>query len=761
MKIGVMTWFHYLNYGTALQLTALCHTLKNMGHSVQVINYKPNITVSRLENRSIFKEYFDKIPNKIKNRGLKHYTSEGKENLFYDFYNQLSFTDEVITLSDFQELNDKFDFFVCGSDQIWSPVNFNPRYFLDFVTDKNKMIAYAPSLGVSSFNDEDVKEQICNLVNRFKFVSVREQQGLEMLQPFVNVKVNRVLDPTFLLSDDEWNTYTSKETIKEKYLLTYFLGKNDTTWKYVNEIANKYKLKIKVIPVFESDLSRDGCIKQHIGPSQFLNLIKNASYVCTDSFHGVTFSINFKRQFSVFERFNKKAKSSQNSRIYNILKIGHLEDRLIKDKSQLNYIDKIDYEKVYNALNKEKVKSLSYLKNSLNSKLVCNSKFSKVIGNEIDLCCGCGACDNVCPVKAIKIERNKDGFFNAKVDKDICIECGQCYKVCSFKGKNNSMYIKDCNLYSYKSKDKCVLMKSSSGGFAFDTAKYFNENGYAIVGCHFNIEKECAEHILIEPNSVEKLYLLQGSKYMQSDFTNVIEQILNCQSPIVVFGTPCEIAGLKKLLEHKRIIKEIIYIDIIFHGVPSYNLWKKYEAYLCENYGIKPGTIHVNFRDKDKGWRTKYIKIRSDNKFISQYQDNNYYFKMFEACNAFSKACYECRWRDKSEADIRIGDYWGDKFSEDKTGVNMVITMTSKGNEIIRKLSYLENAVIQEQDINDYFISQQTINIAKPVYYDRLMKNLNSKSVAIEEIDKEFVEPIIKRRKISSKIQKMKSVIKK
>ncbi|WP_415336205.1 polysaccharide pyruvyl transferase family protein, partial [Clostridium perfringens] len=144
MKIGVMTWFHYLNYGTALQLTALCHTLKNMGHSVKVINYKPNITVSRLENGSILKEYFDKIPNKIKNRGLKHYTSEGKENLFYDFYNQLSFTDEVITLSDFQELNDKFDFFVCGSDQIWSPLNFNPRYFLDFVTDKNKMIAYAP-----------------------------------------------------------------------------------------------------------------------------------------------------------------------------------------------------------------------------------------------------------------------------------------------------------------------------------------------------------------------------------------------------------------------------------------------------------------------------------------------------------------------------------------------------------------------------------------------------------------------------------------
>lgn len=761
MKIGIMTWFHYHNYGTALQLTALCHTLKKMGHSVKVINYKPNITVNKLGGSNIAIEYLNKIPNKIKNRGLRHYTNQEREQLFDDFYNFLSFTNEVVTLSDFQELNNEFDFFVCGSDQIWSPLNFNPRYFLDFVRDEEKMIAYAPSLGVSSFDDEDIKKQIINLVNRFKFVSVREQQGVEMLQPFVNLKVNRALDPTFLLNVDDWSMYVSKDSEEGRYLLTYFLGKNDKTWKCVDKIAKKYGLEVKVIPVFESDLSRKGCIKKPIGPSQFLNLIKNAAYICTDSFHGVAFSINFKRQFSVFERFNKKSKTSQNSRIYNILKIGGLENRLISGENQLNCINEIDYETVEFELMKERLASLSYLENSLNSKLSCDSKFNKVIGNEMDLCCGCGACDKVCPVNAIKIKRNKDGFFNAKVDKDICIECGQCYNVCSFKGINNSMYIKDRNLYSYKSKDQCVLMSSSSGGIGFDTAKYFNENGYAIVGCHFNIEKECAEHILIEPNSGEKLCLLQGSKYMQSDFTNVIEQILNCQSPIVVFGTPCEIAGLKKLLEHKRIIKEIIYIDIICHGVPSYNLWKKYEDYLCENYGMKPGTIHVNFRDKDKGWRTKYIKIRSDNKFISQYQDNNYYFKMFEACNAFSKACYECRWRDKSEADIRIGDYWGDKFSEDKTGVNMVITMTSKGNEIIRKLSYLENAVIQEQDINDYFISQQTINIAKPVYYDRLMKNLNSKSVAIEEIDKEFVEPIIKRRKISSKIQKMKSVIKK
>lgn len=761
MKIGVMTWFHYYNYGTALQLTALCHTLKSMGHSVKVINYKPNISVNKLENSNILIEYLNKIPNKIKNRGLKYYTTKEREQLFNEFYNVLSFTDEVVTLSDFQELNDEFDFFVCGSDQIWSPLNFNPRYFLDFVTDKNKMIAYAPSLGVSSFNDEDVKEQIINLVNRFKFVSVREQQGLEMLQPFVNIKVKRVLDPTFLLSADDWNMYASKEVEEEKYLLTYFLGKNDTTWKYVNKIANKYGLKVKVIPVFESDFSREGCIKKPIGPSQFLNLIKNASYICTDSFHGVTFSINFKRQFSVFERFNKKSKTSQNSRIYNILKVGHLENRLIKDERQLNDIDEIDYEAVEIVLNKERVSSLSYLENALNSKLSCNSKFSKVIGNEMDLCCGCGACANVCPVNAIKIERNKDGFFNAKVDKDTCIKCGQCYNVCSFKGKNNSMRIKDCDLYSYKSKDQYVLMKSSSGGIAFDIAKYFNEHGYAVVGCKFNVRKECAEHILVEANSIEKLSLLQGSKYMQSDFASGVEEILNCENPIVVFGTPCEIAGLKKLLEYKRVTKEIVYIDIICHGVPSYNLWKKYENYLYEKHAMKPGTIHVNFRAKDKGWRTKYIAIKSDNKFISQYQDNNYYFKMFETCNAFSKACYECRWRDKSESDIRIGDYWGAKFTEDKTGVSMAITVTSKGSEIISKLNDLGNAVIEEQDVNDYFLAQQTINIAKPVYYDRLMKSLNSESITIEEIDKEFVDPIIKRRKVSAKIQKMKSVIKK
>lgn len=756
-KVGIMTWFQYHNYGTALQITALSEILKQIGCSPTVIKYytKPSIFEPASEP---FVEYIiRKCIRRIKSIGKSHYSTMEREKKFDEFLsNHLLFTDKCDTLSELEALNDKFDYFVCGSDQIWAPSCFDPHYFLDFISDNRKKIAYAPSVGLPKIKDRNTKAEMARLARQIAHLSTREKSGSALIADITGREVKTVLDPTLLLYEDDWDKLIDSDCKlpKTPYLIVYMLGQNESAWKKVYDIADKLHLNVNIIPVFKKDYNRKGCITYPIGPSEFLSLLKNASYVCTDSFHGMAFSVNFNKQFTVFERFKRHDSLNQNSRIYNLADALNLNDRIYRRNSDTKTIyAEIDYKRINDTRRKLVDDSLDYLKSALDAAISFDIEKKNNIRRNHTLCCGCGSCKSVCPADAIEVKMNKDGFFSAFIDNGKCISCGKCITVCPYASNDFSKHITQGAIYSFKSKSPDVLLKSSSGGAAFHISQIMQRKGYSVVGCTYDVEKQKARHIVVDPTEKDRLSRLQGSKYMQSEFAPVAEQIYrDREKNILIIGTPCQIAGVRNLLKDRS---NVIYADLICHGVPSYHLFTKYREYLHRRKRINPADFDIVFRDKRFGWRERYIYTHDFKNENIAHQNKDLYFLSFEHGFCYSHSCYECPWRDKSAADLRLGDYWHKKFEKDKTGVSEVIAMTESGRKIIEEMQEEGVADIISRQIEDYTTVQQMTNHREPVFWQKYIDALSNEDVKLEEAHNKYVLPAEKIRRIRYKAYKI------
>ena len=733
--------------------------LSNEGHTVEFINYIPS---GEINNVRVYK-LIDKIVDKLKNKLIYQYAIEEQSGKLFDQFiaDNLPLSKRVNTQTDLENLSNSYDCIICGSDQIWSPFCYNPHYFLDFVADNNTMCAYAPSIGTEKIEDQYIREDIHQLTRRFKYLSVREKSGATLLYEFgENPQV--VLDPTLLLTREDWVNISCNTEISDKYLLLYLLSPNNKYVKVAHDIASNHGLTMKVIPVFIQDRKNKNCITKGVGPSEFISLIKNASFVCTDSFHGTVFSLIFNKQFCTFERFSYNDKKNQNTRIYNLLNSVCLQNRIYKGQPIEKLGEKIKYSKANERLDCLRKRSLEFLYGALDD--IYNYTLTKVDGKphileNHSLCCGCGSCKAVCPINAISIGEDDSGFLRASVDEDICIRCGKCTSVCPFQGSANSIDLKSGKLVSYKDNSEKLLNTSSSGGFATRLAILLHTKGYAIIGSEYQKEKQKAVHTIVLPtDNREDLLRFAGSKYLQSDFSTALYEANNLDYPLAFFGTPCQIAGARKLLSNRH---DAVYIDLICHGVPTQFLINNYLKYVENKKAIDTSGAEVIFRNKKCGWREIYIYIENSGKSYSEYERKDPFMMFFRHGLCYAHNCYECRWRDGSAADIRIGDYWGDRYIHDKNGVSMVLATTDTGIKIVeqmRKFGRLEDA-----DISDYFSSQQTKNHPEPVFWNKLIADLKT-GKNFEELINEFAIPYEnyehRAKKISSIYGKAKSFFK-
>lgn len=368
MKIGIMTWFSYDNYGTVLQAYALSQVLQAQAKSVKIIQYYP---VGSAENKAKMtpKEFINKIRRRLRaNDSERNIVGQISGNEFSEFRDKyLSFSKRVISTSELQQVSNHFDRIVAGSDQVWSPNVFDPHYYLDFVSDPSKKIAYAPSIGVSSITNQHLRKAITKLLQGFPNISIREKAGALLIRDLTQKEVPVVLDPTLLLQQEDWSDLFSdtKQSNSKAYLLAYFLGNDEEYWVAVNNIANQLHLKVLVIPTKECDLTRDGALVKGVGPNDFVQLFNNTSYVCTDSFHGLAFAVNFSKDFTVFERFKEDNTQNQNSRIYNLLDMLHLRERLFDSESVMSN-QTIDYSSVQSTLQEKRQQSLLFLTKAIN-----------------------------------------------------------------------------------------------------------------------------------------------------------------------------------------------------------------------------------------------------------------------------------------------------------------------------------------------------------------------------------------------------------
>lgn len=750
-KVGIMTWFHHSNYGTILQATALSHSIKKLGYNVELVNYIPdgkmvkNVEVNYLYIKSI-------VGKKIKNRLNDFYNPIGKEKKCKDFTNEhLSLSERCQTSSMLFDLNDKYDAFVCGSDQIWTPLHFDAKYFLDFAK-TNKIISYAPSIGVNSITNQDVQNQMAELINRFSHLSVREKKGQKIIKDLTGKSAKVVLDPTLLLDRGQWDLIVKNDKIVDgDYIFCYFLGDNKENWKKVAELVKHEKCQVIILPIYKKDLKRGYICMEDIGPQEFMSLIKHAKHICTDSFHGAIFSIIYEKQLSVFERFKISDSNSQNSRIYNLLEFTSLEKRICTKSTPISQmLRSIDYEKVNHQLSLMRKDSLLFLENSLRT--VCNNVGDKY--KITNTCSGCGSCLSLCPVDAINIQYDSNGFLQSTIDEDKCIKCGLCKKSCPFNNYKDNQFSNKTKLYMVKSKNEYVLKNSSSGGLAFEISDYFLSKKYPVIGCQYNLDKNIAEHIIIKDKS--DLFKLQGSKYLQSHTETIMKDALNLQKA-VIFGSPCQIAGIHKVLNMKNTRENFVLIDLICHGVPTINLWNKYLSEIKKSNGIDIDNLtSVKFRNKSFGWKERVISLTDNHGNIFHDSKEKKFYNFFTMGHCKCTACYECNYRSNSYADIKIGDFWGSKFSDDTQGVSMALAITKKGERLLDELYILGNIMLSEQSIEDYKTNQDTNNSIKPIFYDSMMKEMRKDSTSLVEIYDKYERGIAKMDNLYKKLEKVK-----
>lgn len=372
-NIAVMTWVHYHNYGTALQAVALKNIINTLGYNVENINYISTKTDINYSFRFMLWRILRGVYNRSQALCNTHYEDATRNVNFSNFIAQyLTLTSPCLSDSDFSALNGRYAAFICGSDQIWSPACFDARYFLDFVKNDDKKIAYAPSLGLNSVPNGYIKKRMAELISSFNYLSVREDQGKQIVHDLCHRDASVVLDPTLLLSAEEWDTLLRLKNhdtaINKPYLLCYFLGHNSRYWKVAKIVSEKLNIPIRVIPIYSNDLTRGFEIVYGVGPVEFVDLIRGASYICTDSFHGIAFSILYNKPFYALRRFMRWNLFSQNSRICNILNLTGLDDRLEMSLSLV--LKHIDWKVVNNIIIYHRTRSKKYLSNALHDVIV-------------------------------------------------------------------------------------------------------------------------------------------------------------------------------------------------------------------------------------------------------------------------------------------------------------------------------------------------------------------------------------------------------
>ena len=348
MKIGILTIIDNENYGNRLQNYAIELFLAKIKIYSETIKNEPSSNTKTHFLLRKVKKYLKK--------SVKSYSLRNKN--FENFNCNLIFNRSVIC--PFSHVN--YDYVLVGSDQVWNP-NFRRLRDVDllcFVKPK-KRIAFSASFGVDDIPNK-MKKNVGKALKSFKAISVREDAGKKIVEELTGrTDVEVLIDPTMLLTADEWDKVYKKPTMlkNDKYILNYFLGNlSDERRNEINRVAKENNCE--VINILDKESPFYEC-----GPSEFLYLEKNAFLICTDSFHSSVFGILYNTPFLVFEREDNNA--SMNSRLDTLLSKFKLEDRRYKGKITKKDL-KCDYTEAYNILAKERIKSMNFLKKALDIK---------------------------------------------------------------------------------------------------------------------------------------------------------------------------------------------------------------------------------------------------------------------------------------------------------------------------------------------------------------------------------------------------------
>lgn len=384
-RVGLAINYDYHDYGGMLQAYATYRKLKELGYqpeAIKIDQLKKSINKRKMVyfarnilDSSIVKEKGEVVKKKLRRKIDRSFGDQlDKRDAAFEQFCRSHFK-ESVPYESWERLTEgcrSYGAILVGSDQLWLPSNIAGDYYtLSFVPEDVNKIAYATSFGVSEIPERqhpDAKRYL----SRINHLSAREESGRKLIQKFTGRDVPLVCDPTMLLTAEEWAAdVPDKRIISEKYIFCYFMGDNPWQRAFVRRLKNRTGCKIVALLHLDQYIKSDEEYADetpfNVSPADFINLVKNAEYVCTDSFHGTVFSIIHKRTFFTFRRFSETATLSTNTRIYSLLKKFQLEDRLVKQEDKASDLlqKRIDYSKVHQILDSFREESTRYLLNAL------------------------------------------------------------------------------------------------------------------------------------------------------------------------------------------------------------------------------------------------------------------------------------------------------------------------------------------------------------------------------------------------------------
>ena len=380
-KLGICACYQHKNYGSQLQSYATTVELARRNIDFEIIRYKKKTTpllliksLPRLLNPIFINDRI--IETSQKKMMLKLHPQLAQDNAVrnaaFDKFSQSRFKKLSPVYYGYEQLKEqskKYTAVMVGSDQLWSPSGITSNFYnLMFADDNTVKISYATSFGVSQINPKYHK--IYNtFLNRLDFISVRENSGKKIVEELSSNKAEVVCDPVILLDAEQWlKEIPNKRLYDEPYIFAYFLGKSAEYRDAVTKFAKQKDLKIVTEPHMDSYNKADENFGDYtpfdIGPAEFVNLIRNAEYVFTDSFHGSVFSMLYQKQFLVFNRYSDNSSSSKNSRIDSFCKNYVLSDRRYNGNIA-DVENKINYEDVLGKVDEHRQKSKAFLDRAL------------------------------------------------------------------------------------------------------------------------------------------------------------------------------------------------------------------------------------------------------------------------------------------------------------------------------------------------------------------------------------------------------------
>ena len=383
-KVGLAITTYTHNYGSFLQSFALVETIKRLGYTPEVISTKGVQNLISSARRKYFLKRMFNINELLsysvmfKGIGMKLVNNDYAKNQkirgaafdrFRDKY--FSFSPVGHTWEEVGNICRDYCAVVVGSDQLWRPANIEGGYFtLEFVPDEINKVAYAPSFGIPRL-EKPQAEKVKHFIPRLNHIGVREERGQQIIKELTGIDVPVVCDPTLLFTKEDWDSYVGDRLINDDYVLTYFLGDHEDYLRFAKRLSDYWGIKVvgivhidgynNNISTYIDDTPYD------IDPFQFINLVKFAKCVLTDSFHCSVFSIHFEKEFFAFKRFSDTNTMSTNNRLTTLFNVAGIEGRILSGKEDISdsLFKPINYSVVRENIQKKRDFSMDYLSNAL------------------------------------------------------------------------------------------------------------------------------------------------------------------------------------------------------------------------------------------------------------------------------------------------------------------------------------------------------------------------------------------------------------